>query len=127
MIRTVETLMHQGAEIPAVPPGLRMRAAIPVMTERAMGLLVVTEADGRLAGVITDGDLRRHMTDPDILERTAGEIMTRNPRTIGGARLLAEAAQILEKNRISSLFVTDADGKLVGLLRLADLLKHGVL
>ena len=127
MIRTVETLMHQGAEIPAVPPGLRMRAAIPVMTERAMGLLVVTEADGRLAGVITDGDLRRHMTDPDILERTAGEIMTRNPRTIGGDRLLAEAARMFQVHNITALFITDNNGCLKGLLRLADLLKSGVL
>lgn len=126
-IRTVESLMHQGPELPCVGPELRMRDAIPEMTSKAMGLLVITDGAGHLLGVITDGDLRRHMTDPNILDRATAEIMTRNPRRIGGDRLLAEAARVFEDHRITALFVTGSDGKLMGLLRLADLLKQGIL
>ncbi|MCB1377016.1 MAG: KpsF/GutQ family sugar-phosphate isomerase [Alphaproteobacteria bacterium] len=126
-IRTVESLMHRGAELPTVSASLRMRDAIVEMTGRAMGVLLVTAADGQLEGVITDGDLRRHMTDPGILDRTTGEIMTRHPRSIAGDRLLAEAALIFERHSITALAVTDGNGRLAGLLRLADLLKHGVL
>jgi arabinose-5-phosphate isomerase len=67
------------------------------------------------------------MTDPGILERKAGEIMTRNPRDIASDRLLAEAAQIMETQAITSLLVTNPQGQVIGLLRLSDLLKHGVL
>lgn len=126
-IRTVESLMHQGTELPCVGPGLKMRDAIPEMTSKAMGLLVITDAQGMLLGVITDGDLRRHMIDPNILDRTTAEIMTRHPRRIGGDRLLAEAARVFEDHRITALFVTGEDGKLAGVLRLADLLKQGIL
>jgi arabinose-5-phosphate isomerase len=127
MIRTVETLMHTGRDLPAVPADVTMRAAIPEMTSKAMGLLLVVGGSGEIEGIITDGDLRRHMTDPGILERKAGEIMTRNPRRIASDRLLAEAAQILETHAITSLLVTNAQGQVIGLLRLSDLLKHGVL
>jgi arabinose-5-phosphate isomerase len=107
---------------------MKMRDAIPEMTGRAMGLLLVQDAGGDIRGVITDGDLRRHMTDPAILERRADEIMTRQPRQIASDRLLAEAAQVFEKQGISALLVTEGDGgHVVGLLRLADLLKHGIL
>jgi arabinose-5-phosphate isomerase len=127
VIRTVESLMHKGDDLPVVGRHLTMREAIPEMTGRAMGLLLVVDDEGRTEGIITDGDLRRHMTDPLILDRKAHEIMTRNPRRIASDRLLAEAAQIFEKHAITSLLVTDSDGRVVGLLRLADLLKHGVL
>ncbi|MFO1121619.1 MAG: KpsF/GutQ family sugar-phosphate isomerase [Hyphomicrobiales bacterium] len=127
VIRTVESLMHKGDDLPVVGRHLTMRAAIPEMTSRAMGLLLVVDDEGRTEGIITDGDLRRHMTDPQILDRKAHEIMTRNPRRIASDRLLAEAAQIFERHAITSLLVTDSDGRVVGLLRLADLLKHGVL
>ena len=98
IIRTVETLMHRGDDLPLVPADMKMRDAIPEMTGRAMGLLLVQDAGGDIRGVITDGDLRRHMTDPAILERRADEIMTRQPRQIASDRLLAEAAQALSEN-----------------------------
>jgi arabinose-5-phosphate isomerase len=127
MIRTVETLMHTGRDLPTVPADVTMREAIPEMTSKAMGLLLVVGGSGEVEGIITDGDLRRHMTEPGILERKAGDVMTRNPRRIASDRLLAEAAQILETHAITSLLVTNAQGQVIGLLRLSDLLKHGVL
>jgi len=48
--------------------------------------------------------------------------MTRAPRTIGPAALAAEAAEIMERQRISQLLVVDADGHLVGALTTHDLM-----
>jgi arabinose-5-phosphate isomerase len=81
----------------------------------------VVEADGRLAGIITDGDLRRHMTDSSqILERTAGEVMTPHPVTIGTTRLVAEALKVMEERKITSLIVVEHD-RARGVLHLHDL------
>ena len=56
---TVEDLMHRGDEVPRVSQDVTMREAIPVISGKRLGMTVVTDADGRLAGIITDGDLRR--------------------------------------------------------------------
>jgi arabinose-5-phosphate isomerase len=83
----------------------------------------VTDEEGRLAGCISDGDLRRLLETDDgtILRRSAGEAMTRDPRTISGGELAAAALKILEDHRITSLFVCDPEGRLEGVVHLHDL------
>ena len=61
-----------------------------VMTEKGFGCLGIIDDKGALAGIITDGDLRRHMAD-DLLTKTASDIMTAKPQSIGGDKLTAEA------------------------------------
>ena len=57
-------------------------------------------------GIVTDGDLRRNMT-PDLLNRTAGSVMTRAPKTIEPDALASEALEQLNALKITSLFVID--------------------
>jgi arabinose-5-phosphate isomerase len=81
----------------------------------------VVDDGGALAGIITDGDLRRHISAPDLLSRTAAEVMTRNPRTIQRDMLAAEALNILERHKITSLVVVDAARTVQGVVHLHDL------
>jgi arabinose-5-phosphate isomerase len=81
----------------------------------------VVDDAGALVGVITDGDLRRHLTAPDLLTRTAGDVMTRYPRTITRDTLAAEALNILERHKITSLVVVDGARTVQGVLHLHDL------
>lgn len=120
----VRELMHTGAEVPLAPAGTRMDEALVRMTAGRFGCLGLTDAAGRLAGIITDGDLRRHM-EPGLLERRAEEVMTRNPRTIGSQALAAEALREMNERRITALFVVE-DGRPVGILHVHDLLRAGV-
>ena len=91
------------------------------MSAKKLGMTTVVDADGRLAGIITDGDLRRQLAAPEpMLERTARDIMTTGPVTIGPLTLAVEALKILEERRISSLVVVD-DGRVAGVLHLHDL------
>ena len=126
-LKRVRDVMHAGDEMPLTGPDTAMRAALLVMTEKRFGCLGVTDAAGRLVGIVTDGDLRRHM-GPDLLARPAGEIMTAAPRTIGPDALAAEALHTMNaRDRpITSLFVVDPAGKPVGILHLHDLLREGV-
>ena len=79
-------------------------------------------ARGKLAGVISDGDLRRLLeSDGNLLSRTAGECAHPNPRTIPESEFASAALQIMEKSRITSLFVTDTEGRLCGAIHLHDL------
>jgi arabinose-5-phosphate isomerase len=120
----VRDLMHRGAEVPLAPETTRMDEALVRMTAGRFGCLGLTDAEGRLSGIITDGDLRRHM-EPGLLTRRAAEVMTRSPRTIGPDSLAAEALCEMNERRITALFVVE-DGRPAGILHVHDLLRAGV-
>jgi arabinose-5-phosphate isomerase len=118
----VDQLMHQGDALPKVALATPMTDAIYEMTKKGLGITAVTDSDGRLAGCISDGDLRRLLERGEgILARTAGACMTANPRTISPDELAAAALHEMEKHRITSLFVCEADRRLVGIVHIHDL------
>ncbi len=125
-LKHVRELMHAGESVPLASPDTPMGRALLLITEKSFGCLGVTDADGRLAGIITDGDLRRHM-GPTLLSRRVGEIMTKEPRTIGPDALAAEALHAMNARGrpITSLFVVDPAGRPVGILHVHDLLRAG--
>jgi arabinose-5-phosphate isomerase len=99
------------------------------ITSKRLGVTGVMNKRHELVGVITDGDLRRALErHTDLLERTAGEIMTQNPKRIEADILAAQAVQRMEEHAITSLFVFDKVGEKTprGIIHLHDLLKAGV-
>lgn len=125
-LRTVGDLMHRGAELPLVEPAASMAQTLLVMTEKRFGCVGVIGPDGRLQGIVTDGDLRRHMDG--LLSHTAGEVMTRSPKTVPPAMLAGEALKRMSDPApsVTVLFVVD-DARPVGIIHVHDLLRQGVL
>ncbi len=121
----VEDLMHTGDAIPRVGPETRMKDVLFEMTRKRLGLTTVTAEDGTLLGIISDGDLRRQMERHGyaLLDRKAAECMTRNPVLVGRRELATTALDVLESRKITSLLVTDAQGRVEGVLHLHDLWK----
>lgn len=118
----VREVMHAGDRLPAVATSASMRDAIYEMSKKGLGITGVTDAGGILVGVISDGDLRRLLEkDEQVLQRTAGDCMRPNPRTIDGDELAPAALQKMEQNRITSLFVCAPGGRLEGIVHLHDL------
>jgi arabinose-5-phosphate isomerase len=117
-----DRLMHTGEQMPVVQTSTLMRDVIYEMSRKGLGMTCVVAEAGQLAGVITDGDLRRHMSAmPDVLARTAGDVMTAHPVTVRPDLFAVEALKILEERRISSLIVADPAGRPLGVLHLHDL------
>jgi arabinose-5-phosphate isomerase len=119
-----EALMHSGDRCPTVHTSTAMRDVIYEMSRKGLGMTCVVESDGRLLGIITDGDLRRQMErGTEILTRTAGDIMTRNPIAISPSTLAAEALNIMEQRKITAVVVVDdtAAKHVAGVLHLHDL------
>ncbi len=119
----VSALMHTGEELPVVPPEMPMGETLVVMSAKGFGVAAVVE-DGRLSGVITDGDLRRSLDG--LMERTAGEVATKTPRTIAADALVTEALGVMNAHKISALFAVDGERRLLGLLHIHDALRAGV-
>lgn len=119
----VEDLMHTGEGIPRVAPGTSMKDVLFEMTRKRLGMTTVQDDDGRLLGIISDGDLRRQMERHGytLLDRSAGECMTRHPVVIGQQQLATQALALLEERKITSLVVVDAESRVEGVLHLHDL------
>ena len=122
-LRRVESLMHQGENAPSVLPTTKMPDVIYEMSRKGLGLAAVTEPNGKLLGIITDGDLRRVMQKrkENVLALTAADCMTKNPITLTRTELAASALRIMEEKKITSLLITDPEGKLEGVLHIHDL------
>ncbi len=124
MLMKVADIMHVGEQIPLIAESARMADVLVLMTAKSFGVAGIIDGEGRLAGIITDGDLRRHM-GPDLLTLTAREVMTRNPLTIRRDALAAEALGIMNRRKITSLFVVE-DRLPVGILHIHDCLRAGI-
>ena len=124
-LKHIGDIMHTGERLPVVRTDEPMSTALVMMTEKAFGCLGIAGDDGKLIGVLTDGDLRRNM-GPDLLGKTAGEIMTRSPKTVTAGMLASAALQIINSSKITALFVVDGSGAPVGIIHIHDLLRAGV-
>src|SRR5579872_225056 len=118
----VETLMHKGEAVPRVSPKTKMPDVIYEMSRKKLGVTAVVE-DQRLVGIISDGDLRRLLEHKgkDVLDMSAEECMTRDPKTVSGEEFAATALAIMEERKITSLVVVDEAMKVEGIVHLHDL------
>jgi len=120
----VADLMLTGEAVPLVPEGTPLRDVIVEMTQKRKGMTIVVDADGRLAGVITDGDLRRlHLRGGSIDDLIAGQVASREPKTIRGDDLAAKALEVMETWQITSLVIVDEARRPVGLIHMHDILR----
>jgi arabinose-5-phosphate isomerase len=117
----VESLMHTGDALPRVTPKTKMLDVIYEMSRKKLGVTAVVEG-ARLVGIVSDGDLRRLLEKrgKDVMDLTAGEAMTRDPKTISAGEFAATALALMEEKKITSLMVIER-GKLVGIVHLHDL------
>ena len=121
----VKNVMHQGNKIPLAEEKILMNNVIIEMSKKRFGCVGVTSRNKKLVGVITDGDLRRHMKN-NILEKTAGEIMKKNPKTINKEMFVTNALEIMEKNKIAQVFIVQ-NNKPIGILHIHDCIELGLI
>lgn len=123
----VSEIMHSGEKLPVAPDTIGADEAIRIISEKGFGCIALTDAAGKLSGVITDGDIRRKLS-ADILTKKASDIMTRTPKTADSSTLVAEAMAVMnglkDQRKITTLIVVE-DDKPVGLLHIHDCLRAG--
>ena len=123
----VKDLMHAGADVPRVDESVNGTTAILEMSAKKLGMTTVVDRAGALVGVITDGDIRRSLQrGEDFQKMSAGQLASRNPKTIEPDDLAAKAVKIMERHAITTLVVSEGDRKIAGVIHLHDLLKSGI-
>src|SRR6266567_3047294 len=103
-----------------LPPDALVREALELMSHYKVSGVPITDGDGILVGILTNRDLRFE----DDVEQPVSALMTaRNLVTAPVGTTLAEAEEILHRNKIEKLPVVDADGRLRGLITVKDIQK----
>lgn len=114
-------------EVPKVSLDATVVQAIIEISEKRLGATAVLDASNAICGIITDGDVRRMLSKSTKIEDfTAGEIMSKNPKTIAETAMAIDALDIMENNNITQVLVVNDGNRYVGVVHLHDILKEGI-
>ena len=125
LLTHVRDIMRSGPELPIVGTDASLKQALVEMSAKGMGMTVVVDPAGGIAGIFTDGDLRRCLDGiRDVGAVSVADVMSRAPRTIGPDRLAIDCVLLMETPpRVTQLLIADERGVLVGALHLHDLFR----
>ncbi len=127
LLLLIDDLIHTGATMPRVNTDTLLSDALVEMTHKGLGMTIVVNDAGKLAGVFTDGDLRRAIDHRvDVHTAQIHEVMTTNCKTVRLGMLAAEALQIMDSTKINALPVVNELNEPIGALNMHDLLRAGV-
>jgi CBS domain-containing protein len=113
-----------------VSPGTSVAACLLAIQRTGTGDSVfVTDADGRLVGVLTERDVFDRLVGPDVaagvdVDAAVEAYMTTEPRTLRLDQTVRDALEIMQERRYRNVPVVDDDGRLVGVVRQIDILKY---
>ena len=121
LLMTVGNVMRDH-DLPVVAPDCPAAEMIHAISKGGLGLIVICEGE-RIEGIVTDGDVRRAMERlrGEFFNIRASDIATRNSKTISPDEKLIEAEKMMTRNKVTSLLVTDAAGKLTGVIQIYDI------
>lgn len=127
----VSDLMLRGAHLPLCSPQDKIMDILVELSNKRSGCILVVDHAGVLQGIFTDGDLRRALLThgAGALERRIQELMISSPKWITAEKLAWDAMQLMEgdlKNSITALPVLDENKKVIGLIRLHDIVQAGL-
>lgn len=127
LLLKVSDIMSKKNEVPKVHQSVLIQDALFEMTSKGLGMTTIVDDNDKIVGIFTDGDLRRYLDHADDIKNTPiARIMSRNPKTAAPDILAAQALNIMEKQRITALVITDYNQSPVGVLHMHHILKAGV-
>ena len=123
----VKDLMIKAKDIPILSGRTKINKAIYPISSKGLGLTLIKK-DNKVVGIFTDGDLRRSIErkiDTNII--SLSEVMTKNFKWLEENELITKAISNMEKNKIFSLLVKNKKGKIVGLIRMHEILEAKII
>ena len=128
LLTHVSDVMRHGDAVPSVMPEASFSDLMREMSHKGMGASAVVNSQGHVLGIFTDGDLRRLVEKgQDLRQLTAADVMHPKPNTIKESALAAEAAELMEFKRITSVLVVNAQNQLCGFVNSNDLMRAKVI
>jgi len=122
---TARTIIEEkGAHVHAIGPDTRVSDAVNQLREQRIGCLLVLDAAGRIAGLLSERDIVRALgaTNAEVLDGPVSAIMTANVITAGPDDNMMSVMACMSDRRIRHLPVVDAD-QVLGLISIGDVIK----
>ena len=124
LLLTVDDIMHKDTKMPIVKSNYNIEETLIEMSTKGFGMAgIIDENSKKLIGIYTDGDLRRTLEKQQNLKQKITTVMTTSYKHTNKESLAATAMSLLEKNKISALFVVNEDNTPVGIIHLHDLVQ----
>ena len=123
----VKDLMIKAKDIPILSGKTKINEAIYPISSKGLGLTLIKK-NNKVVGIFTDGDLRRSIErkiDTNLI--SLSEVMTKNFKWLEENELITKAISHMEKNKIFSLLVKNKKGKIVGLIRMHEILEAKII
>lgn len=119
----VSEVMVRGPQLPMVNPSCTLREAIIEMDRCNLGVVVAVTPEACVAGLLSEGDLRRLILREVPMSTSLTEVMTKQPLVVEEGAALGDALAVMEKSgrKVYVLPVVDSDRKLIGILRMHDI------
>ena len=120
-----QILAGKGSDVISTQPDKTIGAVASLLKQKRIGAVVVTDADGRLCGIISERDLARGLADHGgrLLEMTVAQLMTAEVVTCAPDDGLEKLMQTMTEGRFRHLPVVK-DGELIGIISIGDVVKH---
>jgi arabinose-5-phosphate isomerase len=127
----VKDLMLKGEDVPLCMPADKLIDTLVELSNKRCGCVMIVDAHKKLLGIFTDGDLRRSLQKfgSKVLETTMSELMTKTARFIESQAMASDALALMEadqKHPITVLPVVDEEDKVVGLIKMHDIVQSGL-
>jgi arabinose-5-phosphate isomerase len=123
----IKDLMHTGEKIPSVNLDDSFKKVIVEISGKRLGCTGVFDDTGKFYGIITDGDLRRTLESYDnISELKAKDLMTKEPKVINENERALNGLILMERFKITNLFVVNDKNEISGIIHLHDILSSGL-
>ena len=123
LLTLVSSIMQSGEDIPIVLKDTLLIDSLIVMSEKALGMVLITE-NGKLAGIFTDGDLRRTLeSNTEFQKLTIEDVMTKDCKSIEPQEPASMAMQMMEKYSLNSMPVVDSNDNIVGAINMHSLIQ----
>ena len=124
LLTLVSSIMKSGVDTPIVAPHVLLLDALQVMSEKALGMVLIAENDNTLLGIFTDGDLRRVLENSThIKSLSVSEVMTTHCKSIEANKPAITAFEIMDEHNLNSLPVVNANDKIVGAINMHTLMQ----
>lgn len=120
-------LAEKGREVLSIPPDASMSDAVDLLAGKRIGAVVVTDARGKLVGIVSERDIVREISvhGAAVLDRPVSSCMTRSVVTCQETDTIDQVMAAMTAHRFRHMPVVNA-GRLVGLVSIGDVVKSKI-
>ena len=124
---TVGEIMLTGKKIPFINENKKIKAALKLITDKKLGILIAKNNKGETTGILTDGAIRKHSHKKNnLLDVEIKKIMTKNPIYVDQDTLAEKALSLMNSKKITSLCINKGLKKTIGVVHIHNILEKNI-